>query len=418
MSCIDYELKGPLEYAIFRDCLSYIARRHEILRTSYPLVNGRPVQVVHPHNEIALPFVDATGVPNPEEAALRLRKQELARPIDLTKGPLINYLLIKIRVNEHWFCRTAHHSTTDPWSSDLYLRELALLYKARTKGERWPLPECEPLQYGDYSVWQQQTLNPATATYQSSIAWWAKHFDGAPQGLELPFRRDKPISAVESFEGNIRWGIDPQAATRLNALGQMNHATFFMVRLAIFVALLSVEAGNLDVVVGTYVKNRPRIQLQRIMGFFVNLVALRFRINLQQSFVNWLLEVREIIGKADANSFIPHDELRNELHHRGIELPYIQVIFSATRRDTAVQMGDMTVKRGRKSLVTTMPWGFSLNFDENDEVQNCRVSFDAHIYNPTGVLRFIERFKRLLDAVSRHSDKTLEELLTMSRTTR
>jgi non-ribosomal peptide synthetase component F len=189
-----------------------------------------------------------------------------------------------------------------------------------------------------------------------------------------------------------------------------------MVRLAAFVALLADETGQKDVVVGAYVSNRQRAELQDMLGFFGNLATLRFHFEPQLSFRAWLSLVRARMIEIDAHSDIPYDELCKELRTAGITPPEIAVMFSTPRNRDALYFGELSVTTLERIMnVASMPWGFRVALDDRHEDRASRVAFDAGVYDPVRVRRFIERFERLLDGVSRHPEKILDDLLMMSR---
>jgi amino acid adenylation domain-containing protein len=408
-------IAGPLNAEILSECMTYLAGRHEILRTSYELVDGQPAQIVHPPAPVKLAYHDFSGSDNPEAEALSIRMQESSYIFDLTRAPLVRFTLIRLRDNEHWLLRTSHSICGDNWSWEVYFRELAVLYEARLDGRKPPLPQLAALQYGDYAEWQRQVLRRDSQAYKSVVDWWTSMLSGT-SAPRLPFMRRQALARVDPAEGTFPWGMAGETVQALDTLGRAEGATAFMVRLAVFVALLADETGQKDVVVGAYVSNRQRAELQDMLGFFANLVTLRFHFEPQLSFRAWLSLVRARMIEIDARSDIPYDELCNELQTAGITPPEIAVMFSTPRNRDALYFGELSVTTLERIMnVASMPWGFRVALDDRHEDRASRVAFDAGIYDPVGVRRFIERFERLLDAVSRHPEKILGDLLMMSR---
>jgi hypothetical protein len=229
--------------------MTYIARRHEILRTTFAVVDGQPVQVIHPTAPVPLPLLDLSGSPDPERRATDLFKQEASRIFDLARAPLVVFSLARIRENEHWLLRVSHHIISDGWSWDVYWRELALLYEAKLRRAEPPLPEFEPLQYADYAAWQRKVLAPGERSYQATLAWWKDRFQRAPSALpnfvsrrrrlHLPFERARARPDADAASGIIRWRLDRQTSQQLRTLARSEGATFYMITLAAFVALLA-----------------------------------------------------------------------------------------------------------------------------------------------------------------------------------
>lgn len=405
-----YRIVGPLDVAALRACLDAIMRRHEILRTTYAIVDGGPVQVVHPSAPAALAFGDVAACADAEDAASRFLADEAATPLDLARLPLIRFALVRVRENEHWLMRMRHHILSDSWSSRLFFRELALLYEARQRGEPDPLPERAPLQYADFAVWQRETMHPAAPAYARRLAWWKDILaDGAP-ALDPPFRRAAPVAGLSPEHGRVTWGIDSEAAQRLNALARSGGATAFAARLAALVALLSAEAGTPDVVIGAYARNRSRVEIQEMLGLFVNLVILRFRCEPAMTFRELAAAVRTRIAEVEARSDVPFEDLCQQLRDQGVTPPALRVIVSLSGFGTPLRFGGLVVTPMRR-VPRGMPWGFQVIFSEYDEAQDCVVWFDAGIYDPAAVSGFTGRLQALLDAASRRPDATIGELL-------
>jgi len=186
-----------------------------------------------------------------------------------------------------------------------------------------------------------------------------------------------------------------------------------MVRIAAFAALLAEETGQTDVVIGTYVSNRDRLALQDMLGFFANLVPLRFRRDPAKSFREWLSVVRATMMEVSSRSEIPYEQLCSELRKSNVTPPEITVIFNTPNIRDALSFASLEATTLPR-YIEGMPWGFRVNLDDRNEESGCTVNFDANRYDPEGVRRFIERFKRLLDHVSREPDLTVARLLAKS----
>jgi hypothetical protein len=360
-----------------------------------------------------LPFIDLTNDPDPEVQARRLVKEQSRRVYDLSTGPLLSSMLVQLRSDEHWLVLPAHHIIYDGWSWGIYFRELALLYESGLREDAPPLPEIESLQYADYAVWERKVLRPGGPAYQQAIAWWEKVLSGYARVLDLPFRRVQRRTGVDPAEGVIYWGLAPEISQRLTERARELGATYYMIRLAAFVALLAAECGEPDIVIGTYVTNRNRLALQNMFGFFVNLVALRLRCSPGMSFRELLSAVRERVATSATHSAIPYEEVREALTQRGVAPPAIQILFHVSRHRSAVRLGDARLVT-LPTQFSGMPRGFSMNLDQHNEDRNCRITFDASIYEPSGVHALIDGYRRLLDAVSRQPDLPIATLLSMS----
>ncbi len=408
-------ISGPLDPKVLHECMNYIVQRHEILRTTFAVADGQPVQVVHPVTSILLPYIDLADAADAEERASLIYKSEAARPLDLIQGPLIRFSLVRISENEHWLLRVDHHIITDGWSWKVYFRELALLYEAKLRGDAPPLPAYEPLQYADYAAWQRDSLRPDRAAYQEAVGWWRALFARRPPRFRLPFKRAKSIKGVDPAEGVIVWGINPETSHRLNELARTEGVTYYVIRLAVFIAMLAGESGERDLVIGTYVSNRTRLAFQNMLGSFFNLVTLRLECHLNQTFREWLAVVRERIVETEARADIPYDELRKELQRQGKPLPDITVLFGVSHHHERIRIADLTLTR-LDERIEYMPWLFTVNFDEHNEESNCNTVFDAGLYPSNAVRDFTNRFVRLINLASLRPDLSMNELLTISGT--
>jgi amino acid adenylation domain-containing protein len=420
-----YCIAGSLNVELLHDCMNKLVYRNEILRTIFALQGGRAVQIVQPPVPTPLTYIDLTGATDAEAEATLIFKREAAWVFDLTRGPLLRFSLVRLHDNEYRLLRVAHHIICDGVSWLVYFRELAKLYEANLRGTASSAPAVPALQYGDYAVWQRKVLHPGGAAYRRAVSWWKENLSGAPPPLRLPFTRVEEKSDVAPADGVIPWGVERHVSSRLNALGPGQNTTRLMVRLAAFAALVAAEAGEPDVILGMYVSSRNRLPLQNMIGYFSNLVTLRFRYSPRKSFFEWLSIVRGQVLDAEAHSEIPYDVLLDELYRDGKSLPEIKIIFHVSSHQWTIEFADIRLTWSEPQR-ESIPWGLTMNLDDQNEQEkcrehdqskqeHCRVVFDPRMYDPSGVRVFVERYKRLLDAVSRHPDKTLADLLAMSQ---
>jgi hypothetical protein len=408
-----HRILGPLDVGALRDSIGDVSRRHEILRTTFAEVDGQPVQIVHPPMPMSLPLVDLAETANAEEHATGLFRSEANRPFDLICLPLLRFWLVRIRKDEHWLLRISHHIISDTWSWKVFFRELSQCYEARLRGERLPLPESDRLQYGDYAAWQRKTLRLEGRAYQDTVTWWKGLFSPPPPPLEFPFRRVDLVEDVDPREGLIWWGLDLQTTVRLDRVASEEGATYYAIRLAAFTALLAGVTGQPDVVLGTYVTNRSRVEVQSMFGFFVNLATLRLHCDGSLSFRQWVSAVRKKVGDAQSRGEVPYEQLCDELRKQGVNPPEIRAIFSVSDHTAPVRFGGLELTWLDRRM-ERMPWGFSLTFDQYDEQRRNRVAFDARLYDPNGVRELLAQFVRFLAAVSARPDEPLKQLLAES----
>ncbi|MEA2693900.1 MAG: hypothetical protein QOJ16_3287, partial [Acidobacteriota bacterium] len=295
-------LSGRLDGAALAAALGEIVRRHETLRTTFrPGVEG-PVQVIAPALDLPVPVVD---LGNLTAEAGRLAAEEARRPFDLTAGPLLRALLLRLGPEAHLFVLNLHHVISDGWSMGVLVRELGESYGAFAAG-RLPVLPALPVQYADYAVWQRQWLSGEVLSRQ--LAWWRERLAGAPEVVELP--ADQPRPAVQSLRGGSLPVIFPAGLSQgLAALARSRGATPFTLLLAGFGALLGRLSGQGKVVVGSPVANRTRLETEGLIGFFVNTLPLPVDSGEDPALGMLLGQVRETTLGAYAHQDLPFEKL-------------------------------------------------------------------------------------------------------------
>jgi amino acid adenylation domain-containing protein/FkbH-like protein len=321
-------MHGPLNPTALEKSLNEIVRRHESLRTTFHTVNDQPVQVIAPELEIKIEKMDVSHLPTLEAREAEARKLAtgaLQRPFNLAVGPLVRPLLIKIGEQDHGFILNTHHIISDRWSLGVLSQELAALYEANLQGKPSPLSELE-IQFADYAVWQREYLSGEALEKQ--LTYWRQQLEGAPPVLELP--TDRPRKGTEQFWGaQHRQPIPRELANAVKAVSRAQRGTFFMALLAGFELLMGRLAGQDDVVIGTDLANRSPVETEKLIGFFVNLLPMRARVNREASFTEFFQQVRETSLEAMAHQDIPFDKLVEELRpERSLtHNPLVQVLF-------------------------------------------------------------------------------------------
>jgi amino acid adenylation domain-containing protein len=405
-----HRLRGPLDVAALRDSLDNLVGRHEILRTTFYQIDGAPVQIIHPPAPLDLPVLDFSSASDAEERACRFLAGQACQPFDLGRLPLFRLWLVRIRSNEHWLLRLHHHIISDGWSWRVLFQELAPLYEARLRGEKLPMPRSEPLQYADFAAWERQSLRPESPAYRKTVAWWKDTLSGQPQPVELPFRARKPRPGAKADEGYLTWGVEPRTTAQLGQLGREMGANYLTLRLAAFVALLSAQPRQRDIVLGTYLTTRTRSELRDMFGFFANLAMLRFQCEPGASFRRWVDHVRSVLGPIQAHCGIPYPILCEELRRQGVTPPEVRALFSVADQTEPISLGNVEATWLQKREII-MPWGFTLQFNQHHEQQDCNVEFDARLHDPRGVRHWVGLFTRFLDRASRDPDESVVKLL-------
>ena len=297
-------LRGRLEPGMIERSLTEIVRRHEVLRTSFPVVEGQPVQRIAPPCPVTLPVIDVSGMEQPEAAARALSAEEADCRFNLAAGALLRCSLVRLGAEDHLLLLTLHHVVSDGWSMNILVKEFTALYEAFLQGRPSPLPELT-LQYADFAHWQRHWLSGSVL--DSQISFWRDQLSGASV-TELPTDYQRPISP-SGRGARLSVVVPPELAERLLELSRRQGTTLFMTLLASFQFLLGRYCGQDDVVVGTSIANRHLLEIEPLIGFFVNMLALRAQLRPECSFNGLLAQVRHTLLDAYAHQDMPYDHL-------------------------------------------------------------------------------------------------------------
>ena len=300
-------LRGRLDVRALAASLDAIVSRHEVLRTTFELAGETPVQVIAAAAPRPLPFVELRGLaPARREAAmLRLAESDALRPFALDRGPLLRVALVRLDAGEHVLLLCAHHIVCDAWSVSLLAEELGTFYAAATAGLPPALPEL-PIQYADFALWQRGML--ADGTLAAQLEYWRQRLSGVQPLLELPADRPRPAAASHRTAA-CTVALAPDLVRRLDLLSRAEGCTLYMVLLAGFKALLAAYAGIEDVVVGSGIANRTRVETERSIGCFANLLALRTDLSGDPTLRQLLARVRDTALAAHAHQDLPFQTL-------------------------------------------------------------------------------------------------------------
>jgi amino acid adenylation domain-containing protein len=302
---------GPLNVEVLIGALSEIVRRHETLRTVFVSDDDGPYQRILPAERLPVARHDVTDRTGTERlrAAMELAREDAATSFDLVNGPILRAGLVKIDHDDHLLMMSAHHIAVDGWSFGILAGELTQLYSAYIAGQPSPLPEL-PIQYADYTLWQRDEMD--SDGLRSQLDYWKTQFETIPPVLELPGDRSRP--AVQSYRGELyRHAIPASVFDPVKRLARQEGATAFMVFLAAFQVLLSRYTGQDDLAIGVGNANRPRRELESLIGFFVNTLPLRGDLSGNPTFRDLLAQVKKRTIDSYANQDMPFERLLETL---------------------------------------------------------------------------------------------------------
>jgi amino acid adenylation domain-containing protein len=400
-------LEGSLDVAALAGALSGIARRHESLRTTFHDEDGEPRQLIAKAAPLPLPILDLSQLPaaTGEQEARRLATAEARRPYDLARGPLVRSALLRLGGQDHALLVGMHHIISDGWSMGIFVRELSALYRAVAAGEPAALPELS-IQYADFAVWQRQWLTGEVL--QEQLAWWTRQLAGAPQVVDLPL--DRPRPPAQSYRGghaNLTIGRDLETVSR--QLG----VTPYMALLAGFATLLYRYGSQPDLVVGTPIGNRQRTELEDLIGFFANTLALRVDLSGDPAFEDLAGRVREVALGAYAHQDIPFERLVGELRpERDLShTPVFQVMLTlqnlpSSRLDLAgLALSPLEFDIGRTQFDLSL-----FASPRHDGGLLARLEYAADLFEAATAERLLAHLRNLLEGIAAAPERRLSEL--------
>ncbi|HSF42618.1 MAG TPA: amino acid adenylation domain-containing protein, partial [Thermoanaerobaculia bacterium] len=402
------EMDGALDVAALESGLLQIVSRHEALRTRFPTVDGRPVQEIAPPPARLLPVVDLSGLPEEirRKAVRNLSAEEALRPFDLVTGPLLRAVLLRLSATGHVALLSMHHIVSDGWSLDILVREMATAYAGGA------LPDL-PVQYADFADWQRRWLEGDVL--EAELGFWRNRLTGAPAVTALPL--DRPRPPVQRFEGDrFQTPGDADLAEAVRALARRAGATSFMVLLAAFHGLLARLTGETDLVAGVPTANRNRQEIEGLIGFFVNTLALRSDLSGDPDARTLLGRVRDTTLAAYAHQDLPFEKLVALLApQRDLSTtPLFQILFqlqsAASRRldlpGLALRFPELETGTAKFDLVLT--------FVETPEGISAEWRYASALFDGTTVQRLAGQFSRLLRGMAAAPERPLSELPLLS----
>ncbi|MFT3774237.1 MAG: amino acid adenylation domain-containing protein [Minicystis sp.] len=403
-------ITGRLDAPALERALRALAQRHEVLRTTFATVDGKPVQVVHDEIALRLAVEDLSNFPADKREAVARREAEVEaqRPFDLAKGPLLRARLLRLSADDHVLLLSMHHIVSDAWTRGILSHEIAALYESFHTGKPHNLPAL-PVQYADYASWQRGWINGPVE--EKLLDYWKKQLGGAPAAIELP--ADRPRPPVLSGRGGRRSLDMPLALSRsLADLARRENATLFMTALAAFYVLLYRYTNQDDLSVGTPVANRTRAETEGLLGFFVNTLVLRASLSDDLTFRDLLARVRDTAIGGYAHQEMPFERLVNELApERDLSrTPLFQVMFTLQNEPlealslAGLQMRPFSAPSG------TAKFDLLLAMTQGPKALHALVEYSSDLFDGATVERMLGHLQVLLESVAADPDKRLRDL--------
>ncbi len=396
---IAIHLKGNLNLQALENSLSEIVRRHEFLRTTFVTVMDEPLQVINPPEPNVLMAIDLQSISDgkQETEVQQLISEEALRPFDLKRGPLLRTTLLKLGKEDHVLLITMHHIVSDGWSIGLFVRELGAHYQFFCGEQSAPLPEL-PVQYVDFSKWQQEWLEGEILDAQ--LGYWKTQLKQPLPTLNLSIDYSRP--KIQTFRGAKQTLELSQSVTEaLKELSRQEGCTLFMTMLTAFNILLYRQTGQSDIIIGSPIAGRNRAELENLIGFFLNTLALRVNLDDNPSFRELLKKVREVALAAYANQDIPFEKLLEEIHpERDLSrTPIFQVFFNMLNlNEDAINLPGLT---GEFISSPDAEAKFDLTLyitEQNQKIQLILV-YNAELFSPERMWELARQMEWLLKQI-------------------
>ncbi|WP_414752446.1 amino acid adenylation domain-containing protein [Anabaena sp. CCY 9910] len=415
---------GNLNVTILEESINEVVRRHEVLRTTFPAVNGKATLLIAPDISLQLPIIDLQSVSDEEREAeaYRLATNEAHRPFDLANGPILRVLLLRLSEQEHLLIWNMHCIVCDGASSDVFYQDLTTIYKALAEGKASPLSPL-PLQYADFAHWQHQWLQGEVL--ESQVNYWKQKLEGSLPIIQLPYDRPRPAGA-QTYRGDRSALLLPKSLNyALTELSQKWGVTLFMTLLTVFELLLYRYSGQEDLLISFASAGRGQVETERLIGFFSNTLVLRSDLAGNPTFRQLLGRVRKDCLEAYAHQDLPFErlieELRPEQRNRGTSSLF-QVKFSLNppwsngRGMASVELPDLKIT----SLFGYIYHGktkydLTLVLREQDNGLGMVFDYNADMFESSTIERMLGHFQNLLEGIVANPDCPISELTLLTQ---
>jgi amino acid adenylation domain-containing protein/non-ribosomal peptide synthase protein (TIGR01720 family) len=412
--CLPVHFIGSLNVAVLEQSLSEVFRRHEALRTIFPIIDGRAVQLVTPAQSLRMPVTDLRHLPPAaqETETQRLINAATREPFDLERGPMWRARLVELAATEHVIVLVVHHLVFDGWSRALLLREVSLLYGAYLRGETSPLDDL-PMQYGAYARWQRQSLGEEVLDKQTR--YWREQLGGELPVLELT--PDHPRSPVRTRNGaSTAVVLSPRLSDALKALSRKEAVTLFMTLLAAFQSLLYRYTGQSDIMVGTPISGRQRGETEQLIGFFVNTVVMRTGFHRGLKFCDLLSQVRETVLQAHDHQDLPFEKLVDALQPKRdmSHTPVFQVMFAfMSAPEQTIEMPAIAL-RPLKYDSRMAEFDLTLNLSDSESGLFGAFEYSSDLFDTGTMERMVGHYITLLESSVSDPEQAVADLQLLS----
>lgn len=402
-------LKGSLNLDALRGSLNHVISRHEALRTLFPSVGGVPTQVILSKLELTLALENVGEGPAPEQRIRALAIVEARQPFDLAQGPLIRVRLLKVGEDDHVLLYTLHHIIADGWSLGILTHEISAAYRQFISGTECALPKL-PIQYADYAAWQRKRLE--AGEFQAQLDYWRKELSGELPTLKLPADFERPEKLT--FNGGVEMrSLSPALSQLVRDYALREGITSYMLLLAAFKVLLFGYSRQTDLVVGSAIANRNYLQVEGLIGFFVNMLVLRSQPRASMPVREFVQQIRAKVLGAVSHQDLPFERLVEEIDPKRGESnnPIFQVVFTLQNyRAAPLRMPGLefsSLDFGRR----TSKFELSLFVTEGADGITAAFEYSTDLFRPAAISRMLRAFEQTLQQMLANPDGSLCDAL-------
>ncbi|MEM9217769.1 MAG: SDR family NAD(P)-dependent oxidoreductase [Cyanobacteria bacterium P01_F01_bin.150] len=421
---VNLYIEGPLNKVALKQSFGALIQRHESLRTSFKSQDGKPVQ--HISEEVSFSFSvnkidelsnNATSTLSPDQQVIlqKFALQYREEPFDLTQAPLLRATLIQVNLEHHILLLTLHHIVYDGWSLEILARELSHFYRCFCQDHAPSLPAL-PIQYADFAHWQRQWLTGDVLDKQ--LQYWKQQLAGMPPLLALPSDRPRPL--IKTLNGRAeRFELDRALTDQLKQLGQQSDAgssaTLSMTLMAAFFILLHRYTGVNDLVVGSAIANRTRVELEPLIGLFTNLQVLRANLSGQDTFQDCLKTIRRTARDAYAHQDLPFEQLVEALQPERDPSynPLVQVIFVLQNSPAEVWDFPGLTVRPQPSTYGAIA-DLEVHLWETPTGLGGDFAYNTDLFDSATIIQMMTHFRSLLTNIVAHPQRPIVQLSLLS----
>jgi amino acid adenylation domain-containing protein len=403
-------LKGCVNLSVLQDSINEIIKRHEVLRTSFTVVDGQPAQVINQAVPLTLMVEDLRSLKTSERnsAAQSLGNDFAQQPFDLSAQSLLRTKILQLSERNYYLIISVHHIIADAWSIGVFIKELAAIYEAFSQGKLPQLSEL-PIQYRDFVNWQQKWID--SERVQPLLTYWKQKLQGELPVMNLP--TDRPRSPVQTFKGaQAKLVLSQTLKKELKNLSRQQGVTLFMTLLTAFKVLLHRYTGQTDIIVGSPIANRNKAEIEPLIGFFVNILVLRTNLSGKLNFQELLARVKSTALEAYTHQDLPFERLVEELQPiRDLSYnPLFQVMFVLQNVPKPnLNLSDVSVSY-EEGYNGTSKFDLTLFMEDSEQGLVATCEYNTDLFNTDTITRMLGHFQTLLESIVSYPEERISKL--------